>query len=242
MARTVENQMQALRESEQRVSLRTAELEIANASLARSKAAAEALNELLEAKVLEWTKELEEANIKLSELTVTDSLTGLSNRRCFDQVIAEEWMRASRTGQSLAILMIDVDHFKAYNDHYGHPAGDECLRKVASVLQANARRASDLVARYGGEEFVVVASDLDIQAAKELAETLRRAVEMLAMPHEFSPAATVVTISIGVSVTTPDANMQPESLLRMADAAMYYAKDGGRNRVAAWGSSVPEKA
>ncbi len=242
MALTVENQIQALRESEQRVSQRTAELEIANESLAQSKAATEALNELLEAKVRERTKALEEANVKLSELTVTDALTGLSNRRRFDQVISDEWMRASRTGQSLAILMIDVDHFKAYNDHYGHPAGDECLRKVAGVLQANARRASDLVARYGGEEFVVVAADLDIHAAKELAETLRSSVEALGMSHEFSAAAKVVTISIGVSVTTPDANMPPESLLRMADAAMYYAKDGGRNRVAAWGSSAPEKA
>lgn len=242
MARTVENQIQALRESEQRVSQRTSELEIANESLAQSKAAAEALNEQLEAKVLERTKALEEVNFKLSELTVTDALTGVSNRRCFDQVISDEWMRASRTAQSLAILMIDVDHFKAYNDHYGHPAGDECLRQVAGILQANARRASDLVARYGGEEFVIVAADMDLQAAKDLAETLRNAVEALAMPHEFSSVASVVTISIGVSVATPDANMQPESLLRMADAAMYYAKDGGRNRVAAWGSSTPEKA
>ena len=242
MALTVENQIHALRESEQKVSQRTTELEAANKSLAQSKAATEALNALLEAKVGERTQALEEANIKLSELTVTDALTGLSNRRRFDQVITEEWMRASRTGQSLAILMIDVDHFKAYNDHYGHPAGDECLRKVAGVLQANARRASDLVARYGGEEFVVVAGDLDIQAAKELAETLRSSVEVLGMSHQFSPVASVVTISIGVSVTTPDANMAPESLLRMADAAMYCAKDGGRNRVAAWGSSAPGKA
>ena len=242
MALTVENQIHALRESEQKVSQRTTELEAANKSLAQSKAATEALNALLEAKVGERTQALEEANIKLSELTVTDALTGLSNRRRFDQVITEEWMRASRTGQSLAILMIDVDHFKAYNDHYGHQAGDECLRKVAGVLQANARRASDLVARYGGEEFVVVAGDLDIQAAKELAETLRSSVEVLGMSHQFSPVASVVTISIGVSVTTPDANMAPESLLRMADAAMYCAKDGGRNRVAAWGSSAPEKA
>ena len=242
MALTVENQIHALRESEQKVSQRTAELEAANKSLAQSKAVREALNALLEAKVGERTQALEEANIKLSELTVTDALTGLSNRRRFDQVITEEWMRASRTGQSLAILMIDVDHFKAYNDHYGHQAGDECLRKVAGVLQANARRASDLVARYGGEEFVVVAGDLDIQAAKELAETLRSSVEVLGVSHQFSPVASVVTISIGVSVTTPDANMAPESLLRMADAAMYCAKDGGRNRVAAWGSSAPEKA
>lgn len=242
MALTVENQIHALRESEQKVSQRTTELEAANKSLAQSKAATEALNALLEAKVGERTQALEEANIKLSELTVTDALTGLSNRRRFDQVITEEWMRASRTGQSLAILMIDVDHFKAYNDHYGHQAGDECLRKVAGVLQANARRASDLVARYGGEEFVVVAGDLDIQAAKELAETLRSSVEVLGMSHQFSPVASVVTISIGVSVTTPDANMAPESLLRMADAAMYCAKDGGRNRVAAWGSSAPGKA
>ena len=241
MADTVTGQIQALRESEQRVSQRTIELEMANESLAVSNAAAEALNVSLEAKVLERTLALEEANRKLSELTVTDALTGLSNRRRFDQVIADEWLRASRTGQALAILMIDVDNFKAYNDHYGHPAGDECLRKVAQVLQSCARRASDLVARYGGEEFVVVAADLDIQAAQELAETFRSSVEALAIPHEFSLAVGVVTISIGASVALPNANMQPESLLRMADAAMYYAKDGGRNRVAAWGSSVPEK-
>ena len=241
MANTVTRHINELQESEQRVLQRTNELEMANESLAVSHAASEALNVSLEAKVLERTLELEEANLKLSELTVTDALTGLFNRRRFDQVIAEEWMRASRTEQSLAILMIDVDNFKAYNDHYGHLAGDECLRKVAHVLQACARRASDLVARYGGEEFVVVAADMEIQAAQELAETFRRSVEALAIAHEFSQTSAVVTISIGVSVAMPNANMQPESLLRMADAAMYYAKDGGRNRVAAWDSRMPDQ-
>ncbi len=216
---------------EQQVRQRTEELEVANRLLAVAKETAEAHNETLEARVLERTAALEDANRKLSELTVTDALTGLANRRRFDAVFADEWSRGCRSRQPLAVIMLDIDYFKPYNDHYGHQAGDECLRAVARVLQTSARRAGDLVARYGGEEFVVVAADADLGTARELAETMRRAVELLAMPHAVSQAAEVVTISLGIAVVVPSEHMQAARLLHQADDALYRAKNGGRNRL-----------
>ena len=230
MARTVRQHVDTLRHSEQQVRQRTAELEEANALLAQAKATAEAHNETLEAKVRERTSALEDANRKLSALTVTDPLTGLANRRRFDAVFADEWARGCRSRQPLAIIMLDIDYFKAYNDHYGHQAGDECLRAVAQVLQTSARRAGDLVARYGGEEFV--AADADLGNARELAETMRRSVELLALPHELSKAAAVVTVSLGVAVVVPTEYLQAARLLHLADDALYRAKNAGRNRVA----------
>lgn len=233
MAHTVTRQIASLRASEQQVLVRTAELEDANESLAQAKEAAEALNQSLEAKVMQRTAELEAANRKLTELTITDALTGLANRRRFDAVLADEWARAGRTGQSLGIIMLDVDGFKRYNDHYGHPAGDLCLQSISGVLKGYARRAGDLVARYGGEEFVVVAADSDADTVGELAETMRRSVEALAMPHQQSPCSEFVTVSIGFAVAVPDGGFSAETLLHMADAALYRAKEGGRNRVEA---------
>lgn len=232
MASTVRRHIDTLHHSEQQVRQRTAELEIANRLLALAKEAAEAQNESLEAKVHERTAALEAANRKLSELTVTDALTGLANRRRFDAVFADEWSRGYRSRQPLAIIMLDIDYFKPYNDRYGHQAGDECLRAVAQVLQTSARRAGDLVARYGGEEFVVVAADADDNTARELAETMRRSVERLAMPHEVSDVARVVTISLGIAVVVPSEHMQAARLLHLADDALYRAKKEGRNRVA----------
>lgn len=232
MALTVRRHIDTLHHSEQQVRQRTDELEVANRLLALAKEAAEAHNESLEAKVQKRTAELEEANRKLSELTVTDALTGLANRRRFDTVFADEWSRGCRSRQPLAIIMLDIDYFKLYNDRYGHQAGDECLRAVARVLQTSARRAGDLVARYGGEEFVVVAADADLGTARDLAETMRRSVELLAMPHEVSQAAGVVTISLGVAVGVPSEHTQAARLLHLADDALYRAKHGGRNRVA----------
>ncbi len=231
MATTVRNHIDTLHHSEQQVRQRTAELEIANRLLALAKEAAEAQSESLEAKVNERTAALEEANRRLSELTVTDALTGLANRRRFDTVFADEWSRGYRSRQPLAIVMLDIDYFKLYNDHYGHQAGDECLRAVAQVLQTSARRAGDLVARYGGEEFVVVAADADVSTARELAETMRRSVERLAMPHEVSDAARVVTVSLGIAVVVPSEHTQAARLLHLADDALYRAKKDGRNRV-----------
>ena len=161
---------------------------------------------------------------------MTDALTGIPNRRRFDDVLASELNRAVRSGQPLALMMLDVDFFKNYNDHYGHQDGDACLRKVARLLHSHARRASDLVARYGGEEFVMLAADTDADSALGLAETVREALEALGLPHVKSPLGCVTT-SIGVVVLVPDEAQTPEMFLRMADKAMYRAKEQGRNRV-----------
>ena len=231
MAGTVKQQIDTLSESEQRVRQRTSELESANRALVLAKESAEALNASLESKVQERTAALREANRRLTELTVTDALTGLSNRRHFDAALSEEWSRAARNGQTLAVFMFDVDFFKAYNDHYGHQAGDECLRNVARILKASARRAGDLVARYGGEEFVAIAVGVDLETAVDLAESMRQAVERLSMPHAVSPIGREVTISIGVAVAVPAVDSPAENLLRRADQALYRAKEAGRNCV-----------
>lgn len=185
---------------------------------------------LLEERVAERTQDLEQANRKLAALSMTDGLTGIPNRRRFDDALAAEWQRAARAGQPLALIMLDVDFFKNYNDHYGHQEGDICLRKVARVLQSHARRASDLAARYGGEEFVMLAPDTDADSALKLAESVRQALEALALPHLQSPLG-CVTCSIGVAVLEPDENQTPEMFIRMADKAMYRAKAQGRNQV-----------
>lgn len=185
---------------------------------------------LLEERVTERTRDLEEANRKLAALSMSDGLTGVPNRRCFDETLAAEWQRAARAGHPLALIMLDVDFFKNYNDHYGHQEGDVCLRKVARVLQSHARRAGDLAARYGGEEFVMLAPETDAGSALSLAESIRQALEALALPHLQSPLG-CVTCSIGVAVLTPDDNQTPEMFLRMADKAMYRAKAQGRNQV-----------
>jgi diguanylate cyclase (GGDEF)-like protein len=179
-----------------------------------------------------YSEELEAANQKLAALSITDGLTGLANRRHFDEILAAEWARARRTGKSVAILMIDVDWFKKYNDHYGHQGGDDCLSRIAGVLQAGARRTSDLAARYGGEEFAVIAPDTDLDNARALAKKLCHAVVALEMPHSQSPHGRI-TISVGVAAIVPEDETGAEVLLHRADASLYQAKDGGRNRVAA---------
>lgn len=188
-------------------------------------------NEKLETTVRERTAELERSNRQLAALSSTDALTGLANRRRFDEVWSEEWQRAARKGEPLALVLIDVDHFKAYNDHYGHQAGDMCLRRVAALLAGEVRRAGELVARYGGEEFVVVLPATDAATARELAERLRRSVEAEAMPHAHSPAASVVTISVGVAAGQPRHGADAEALLKEADGALYLVKRQGRNQV-----------
>lgn len=200
MAQTVKQHIDTLSESEREAASGLVDLEISNRLLGMAMNSRwAALNESLEDKVLHRTAELEAANRKLSELTVTDALTGLANRRRFDAVIADEWSRAARTGQALAVIMLDIDfYFKRYNDGYGHQAGDACLRQVANVLQSSVQRPGDLVARYGGEEFVVVATDADLTTARELAENMRRSVEALAIPHDYSPTASGSDLEPGV--------------------------------------------
>ncbi|HEY4072757.1 MAG TPA: diguanylate cyclase [Herbaspirillum sp.] len=189
-------------------------------------------NEELDALVAERTQALNEANRKLEALSATDVLTGLANRRRLDEVLAVELRRAIRTSKHLAIIMLDVDFFKKYNDYYGHPAGDECLRKVAYALQVGCHRAGDLVARYGGEEFVLIAADSDVAGSLALAEALRESVENLLLPHCES-AFGHVTVSIGVAALKPTADHTSDRLLGIADKAMYRAKLLGRNRVVA---------
>lgn len=184
----------------------------------------------LESKVQERTLKLEEANQKLEALSTTDELTGIANRRRFDEVLDEEWRRAKRSDSHLALTMIDVDWFKQYNDHYGHQAGDECLRRIAHLLQAVTHRAGDFVARYGGEEFALIATGTDENGGLAFAKTICAAVAQLRLPHEKSPFG-LITISVGVASTISGAHESPDSLLKQADMALYRAKELGRNRV-----------
>jgi diguanylate cyclase (GGDEF)-like protein len=167
---------------------------------------------------------------------VTDSLTGLSNRRYLDESLRTEFHRLKRSGAPLSLIMMDVDHFKNFNDTYGHLAGDNCLRQLGAVLRTVVGRLHDIVARYGGEEFVVIMPETEKHGAEILAERIRKGVEELAIPHSASDAANHVTVSLGV-VTAYAADLaEPESLVALADEALYAAKQGGRNRVETAGS------
>ncbi|WP_285689418.1 diguanylate cyclase [Actinoplanes sp. NBRC 103695] len=183
----------------------------------------------LEAKVAERTEALESANRQLERLSATDALTGLSNRRDLEASLMVEWQRAVREQRPLSVVMIDVDHFKLYNDRYGHAAGDRCLRSVASVLNHQVR-GTDTVARYGGEEFTIILPTADLADAVQTAERVRTGVSALNEPHEGSPLGTV-SISLGVASTVPTPETTPQQLLAEADAHLYEAKHGGRNRV-----------
>jgi diguanylate cyclase (GGDEF)-like protein len=188
------------------------------------------------------TAELEQANTSLKQMSMVDGLTHVANRRRFEEAMGEEWGRRQRAAASrepsrkpidpeaLALIFIDVDHFKAYNDHYGHVAGDECLRRIAQAIIGTVNRATDLVARYGGEEFAVLMPGTSAEGAAVVAERMRRAVEGLAIPHAGSSASDCVTISLGVVGTGGDNAVNPQALLERADAALYEAKRAGRNR------------
>jgi diguanylate cyclase (GGDEF)-like protein len=186
---------------------------------------------MLEEKVHQRTAELEAANRQLETLSITDALTGLANRRRFDHYWSEEWQRAVRQGTPLAVIMVDVDHFKNYNDHYGHTLGDACLRRLGALLRVTIRRAGELAARYGGEEFVVVLPGATAQQAAETAAALLAAIEAEQIPHAASPVASVLTLSMGVATGSPRAGEDRERLIRLADEALYRAKQQGRNRV-----------
>lgn len=172
--------------------------------------------------------ELETANRKLTRQSTMDELTGLANRRHFDYALKTEWLRAARAGLTLSLLMVDIDHFKNYNDHYGHVAGDKCLRSVANILERCVRRAGELVARYGGEEFVILLPGADLAHAHETAQNCLTLMQQESLPHAASLAANHVTISIGVASVLPDATRDPFTLVNAADAAMYRAKTTGR--------------
>ncbi len=176
------------------------------------------------------TAELESANKELARLAIVDPLTDLANRRRFDDVLDAEWNRGFRNLKPLSMVMIDIDRFKDFNDHYGHLAGDECLRRVATVLALAARRPGDLAARYGGEEFAILLPETDCKATAVIAENTRRDVEALGIPHRASAAAPVVTISVGWACVIPKETMEPEVLIAAADEALYRAKES-RNSV-----------
>jgi diguanylate cyclase (GGDEF)-like protein len=184
----------------------------------------------LERKVAERTEELARANERLEQLAVTDPLTGLPNRRRLGEILDAEWRRALRPKTPLAVAMIDIDQFKLYNDHYGHQAGDRCLRLVATTLAGNLRN-TDHVTRYGGEEFCLVMPDTDIAGAVIAAERVRVAVEELAEPHAVATHG-IVTISLGVASVVPTRDEPVEDLLHHADEHLYEAKRAGRNRTA----------
>ncbi len=168
----------------------------------------------------------------LEKIALQDGLTEIPNRRYFDHQLAQEWKRQSRHQGALALLMIDIDHFKPYNDHYGHGAGDECLRRVAQALRQVPTRSADLVARYGGEEFVALLPETDAEGARQLAEQMRAAIHALAIPHAYSPVADHITISIGASMHRPQQpSTNADALKLAADQALYQAKEQGRDRV-----------
>lgn len=178
-------------------------------------------------------KNLQKANNELLRLATLDGLTRIANRRKFDDYLACEWKRALREQKPIALILCDIDYFKPYNDNYGHQAGDETLQKVAKALDGQCRRPADLMARYGGEEFVAVLPDTDLAGALNVAENLRQAVTTTRIPHEHSKVAPYVTISSGVSCVIPDPAdaSSPETLMKTADAALYLAKEKGRNQV-----------
>lgn len=179
----------------------------------------------------ESQEKLEAANRKLKKLSSLDGLTGIPNRRHFDESLHKEWNRAMRAGTPLSLIMLDIDFFKLYNDHYGHQGGDDCLKRVATILAGLARRGTDIVARYGGEEFAVILPDTDQAGAEQIAESLRVAVQDSRIPHKMSKVSEYVSISVGVGTGTPTRDTSPELLIETADQALYRAKEDGRNRV-----------
>ena len=181
-----------------------------------------------EADIAENSAQLERANEQLSRLSVTDGLTGVGNRRLFDATLNAEWTRGARQQQPLALLLIDIDHFKLYNDSYGHQGGDECLRRVAGVLGSCVKRSGELLARYGGEEFVVLLPSNDLPAAAALAQACMDRLSAARIPHRASPLSDWLTISIGVASVVPAQGASPDWLVRRADAALYSAKKLGR--------------
>lgn len=186
--------------------------------------------------LLVLTRKLDTANQELKRLTSLDGLTGIANRRHFDETLGREWRRSMRQGAEFSVLMCDVDLFKAYNDTLGHQAGDECLRQVAQALTGAMNRGGDLVARYGGEEFAAILPETSLASGQIVAERMRQAVEALNVDHPTSPSGKL-TISIGLASGIAMPEIDPVQLVKTADRALYHAKDEGRNRVHAIDSS-----
>jgi diguanylate cyclase (GGDEF)-like protein len=192
--------------------------------------------------LLDTKRDLEEANRILRQLAVEDPLTGVANRRAFEERLDQEWRRAARERHPLGILMIDVDRFKAYNDALGHAKGDECLIRVAQTLAGSLRRAGDLLARYGGEEFAAILPDTDVDELAALAESLRRRIEALSVLHPSSPVSDRVTVSLGGASAVPGHHDDSTEVVRTADRALYDAKRAGKNCIRVRELAPPEAA
>ncbi len=188
---------------------------------------------------LEQTKlELEAANRALQRLASVDGLTQIANRRCFDKTLQSEWLRMARNQEPISLILLDLDFFKFYNDHYGHQGGDECLKKVAEILDLNAQQGGDLSARYGGEEFAVILSQTDAQGAMRVAKSIRNDLKAQAIPHALSKVNKCVTASIGIASTVPNAELSVEWLIGEADRSLYQAKLEGRDRIIYLNNSI----
>jgi len=181
-------------------------------------------------KQLEMSRDLAAANRELEKLSHQDGLTGIANRRYFDGYLSTEVRRAAREHQPLSLILSDVDQFKAFNDCYGHQAGDDCLRRIAAALSSVGRRPADVAARYGGEEFAMVLPGTDLDGAVDVAQSVSRVIDSLAIPHSRSTVSKSVTLSQGVVSLTPEKESPPEDLIQRADQALYQAKQQGRNR------------
>jgi diguanylate cyclase (GGDEF)-like protein len=242
------------------VEKRTADLQRELAERHRMEAALNYAREQLEERVRERTSilearnkelnatriQLQEANAQLLKLVSIDGLTGIANRRHFDEVLAREVRRSLRERQPLSLILCDIDGFKRYNDTYGHARGDDTLKRVAQAVEKTFRRAGDLAARYGGEEFAIVLPGIEVRRAWLFADRLRRNIWRLTIPNAVSPVADRVTISAGVATAMPERIFVIEELIHAADTALYRAKGNGRNRVEAHapigiaGSSAPD--
>ena len=187
-------------------------------------------------RIADMRQQLQQANRELLRMTVRDGLTGIANRRHFDEVISREVKRAIRTHSSVSLVMCDIDSFKPYNDNYGHQSGDDCLKYVARTMARVSKRPGDLVARYGGEEFGLILPETDITGAQAIAENVRSAVDELNLSHAYSLVTDHVTISAGVATISPnkgdDVAVIVKQLIKTADKGLYQAKDQGRNQVA----------
>lgn len=189
-----------------------------------------AMRRAAEERLQESLIELERAKKQLEQLATIDSLTGIPNRRSIDETLQREWLKAMRAAEPIAVMMVDIDHFKNYNDYYGHQAGDACLKQVAHTIRASLRRSTDYVGRYGGEEFLVLLTQSDWEKAKKMAEKIFESVRLLNLPHLASPTSPIVTISAGINVVIPLPKRSMSLLIQQADEALYQAKRNGRNQ------------
>ncbi|VEP16543.1 Response regulator receiver modulated diguanylate cyclase [Hyella patelloides LEGE 07179] len=186
--------------------------------------------QLLAKKIIQQNQELEKANQQLQYLVNFDGLTQVANRRHFDRYIQQEWGRLQREKQPLSLILCDIDYFKNYNDYYGHPAGDDCLKKVAEALKNAVKRSSDLVCRYGGEEFAIILPNTDLAGAIKITQLIQLTIKELKLVHDRSPINKNITVSLGISSEIPHQQSSVKFLINAADTALYQAKEQGRDR------------